>query len=211
MSKKIIAIIANGRALESNLAREAVRSATVIIAADGGALSCKETGIKPDFIIGDFDSISRDLLEHYNDVEIIHLEDQYSTDMEKALNFATSLAPDRLVVLSAFGKRVDHTSANLFFLAQYNEKIPVTIYDNFGRMSILKEGKHQLDYAPGTAVSFFSPYPVKNLSLQGFRYNLQNQNFKPYFVGISNVCEKEDCLIEFESGRIFSYEILKES
>lgn len=211
MPEKTIAIIANGRALESNLAKKAIRSASTIIAVDGGALSCKESSIKPDFIIGDFDSISRELLEHFQDVEIIHLEDQYSTDMEKALNFATSLTPDQLIILSAFGKRMDHTSANLLFLAKYNEKIPVTIYDNYGCMSILKEGKHIVNYTPGALISLFSLYPVKNLSLKGFRYDLLNQSYDPYFVGMSNVCEQKECMIEFESGRIFSYLVLKEN
>ncbi|MEJ2055547.1 MAG: thiamine pyrophosphokinase, partial [Calditrichaceae bacterium] len=102
MAEKIIAIIANGRPLEPELARKAVRPASTIIAVDGGALSCKESGIKPDFIIGDFDSITRELIEHYKDVEIIQVKDQYSTDMEKALNFASSLSPDNLIILSAF-------------------------------------------------------------------------------------------------------------
>ncbi len=190
---------------------QAVKSASIIIAADGGTLACKKSGIKPDFIIGDFDSISRDLLNQYHDIEIIHIEDQNSTDMEKALNFATSLSPDRLIVLSAFGKRMDHTSANLFFLTEYNEKVPVEIYDNYGYMTILKEGKHIFKYKTGTIISFFSPYPVKNISIKGFRYNLQNQNYDPYFVGMSNVCEQEKCIIEFESGRIFSYLVLKEN
>ncbi|HES59499.1 MAG TPA: thiamine diphosphokinase, partial [Caldithrix sp.] len=177
MSEKIIAIVANGRPLESRLAVQAIKSASVIIAADGGAIACKKSGIKPDFIIGDFDSISRDTLNHFKDAEVIHIQDQYSTDMEKALHFATSLKPDRLIVLSAFGKRMDHTSANLLFLTEYNEKIPVEIYDNHGCMTILKEGKHKFNYKPGTLISFFSPYPVKNLTLKGFRYNLQHRNY----------------------------------
>ena len=211
MSEKIVAIVANGRPLESKLAKHTVKKALIIIAVDGGALACKKSGIKPDFIIGDFDSISRDLLDHYHDVEIIHIEDQYSTDMEKALNFATSLDPDKIIVLSAFGKRMDHTSANLLFLTEYNEKVPVAIYDNYGCMTILKEGKHVLKYKRGTLISFFSPHPVKNLSLQGFRYDVQNQNYDPYFVGMSNVCEQDECIIEFESGRLFSYQVLKEN
>ena len=211
MSEKIIAIVANGRPLESKLAVQAVKSASVIIAVDGGAISCKECRIKPDFIIGDFDSISRKTLEHFQDVEVIHIDDQYSTDMEKALNFATSLKPDRLIILSAFGKRMDHTIANLLFLTRYNETIPVEIYDNYGRMTILKEGKHILHHKPGTLISFFSPYPVKNLTLHGFRYNLQNQDYDPYFVGMSNVCEQDECVIEFKTGRIFSYLVLKEN
>jgi thiamine pyrophosphokinase len=206
-----VAIIANGRALESDLARKAVISASIIIAADGGALSCKESEIRPDFIIGDFDSVSRELLEHFHDVEVIHLEDQYSTDMEKALNFATSLSPDRLIVLSAFGKRMDHTGANLLFLTEYNEQIPVTIYDNYGCMRILKAGEHILNYPPGTIISFFSPYPVKNLTLKGFRYNLENQNNDLYFVGISNVCEQTKNFIKFDSGPVFLYQVLKEN
>ena len=79
MSEKIIAIVANGRPLESKLAVQAVKSASVIIAVDGGAISCKECRIKPDFIIGDFDSISRETLEHFQDVDVAGIPEELAT------------------------------------------------------------------------------------------------------------------------------------
>lgn len=211
LSKKIVAIVANGEAVNSSFALEALKASSPVIAADGGAAICREMGVIPDLIIGDCDSLRPEWKEYSPQVKIIPVADQDSTDMEKALNFTRSLAPDRVRIFSAFGKRMDHTPANMLFLGQFNKDIPVEIYDNQGIMTILNPGKHEIKFKKGQPVSFFSFAPIKNLFLKGFLYPLQGQSYDPYFVGISNVCEKIPCQVSFDSGILFMYEILSES
>ncbi len=205
MTEKTVVIIANGEELNPDLCRAIVSKDNIIIAADGGAVACQNAKIFPHYIIGDLDSVTEDLQHFFSGSEIIHLTDQYSTDMEKALKLASSLSPHKVKILSALGKRSDHANANLLFLQEYNDKIPVEIYDNYGKLTVLKPGKHQFELEIGRTISFFSFGPVGNLSLRGFRYNLANENYANYFVGNSNVVESKTCEIEFKRGRIFMY------
>ncbi len=75
--------------------------------------------MKPTYVIGDFDSVRPEVLQHYQDMgTIIHKdESQDTTDMEKCLNFlmkvlgtdfkSTNLSPHIVIVYGAFGGRID--------------------------------------------------------------------------------------------------------
>ena len=205
--EKIVAIVLNGQALEIQRARQVLKEATTIIAADGGANYCLQHGITANYIIGDLDSIKQNARDIPEQTELIYLSDQYSTDLEKALNLAESLTPDVLRVLNATGKRSDHTIANLLFLARFNKRTKVEVYDNFGKLSFLEPAEHELTLQVGTTVSFTSFGPLQNLTLEGFKYPLRNASFPDFFVGISNVVSKWPCLVRFEQGSLIMYEV----
>lgn len=209
MYDKIIAIIANGEIIESQLIKTILSDVSVIIAADGGAVNCRILGIKPDYIIGDLDSVTPELRRHFSGTKIINRPDQNYTDMQKAIRFALTLSPRRLKILSAFGKRADHTIGNMLIFQEYWESVPIEIYDNYGKMQILNAGKHVIKGETGKTVSILSMTQVTNLTLKGFRYTISNRNFNPSFIGVSNVYESENCQIEFDSGKLFLYEVLK--
>lgn len=211
MSEQIVAIVANGEVVKASIARPVLQSARIIIAADGGALTCQEAGVAPHYIIGDGDSLTDELKAYFPGAEWVKRSDQYSTDLEKAIVFARSLSPSAIMVLSVLGKRSDHSAANLLFLAELNQTIPVKIYDNYGLMTILNPGKHDLVMERGRLVSFFSYGSVKHLTLKGFRYPLSRESYPNYFVGISNVCESNRVAVQFDSGILFMYEVLMES
>ena len=214
LSEKIVVIIANGEALKPKL-RNFLSDADTIIAADGGVINCKIANIIPDFIVGDLDSIRFDLKKIFLTAEIIHNPDQETTDMEKALNLSISLKPMKIKVFSAFGKRTDHTVGNILVftkLVQFisDKSIDMEIFDNFGKMKILKSGTHEIKGEIGSTVSLFSLNPIQNLTLKGFRYNLKNQDYPNTFLGISNVYESEICKINFDSGILFLYDVFPE-
>ncbi|MGD9899058.1 MAG: thiamine diphosphokinase [Calditrichaceae bacterium] len=208
MAGKIIAIIANGESLTSDWSRDNLKDASVIIAADGGAHLCSELDIHPDYIVGDMDSISDALKVKFSDSEYILRPDQNSTDLQKSIDFAISLSPVLIKIFSSFGKRIDHTIANILLFQDYETSVPLVIYDNFGRMSILSPGRHSLRGRIGMTVSMFSLNPIKNLVLEGFRYPVNGQSFSNTFIGVSNVYEKELGHITFDSGKLFLYEML---
>lgn len=206
MPKKI-AIFLNGEGLLPERARLALKTIDIIIAADGGANYCLQNEIIPHYIIGDLDSIKKHGLQLPETSELIHLSDQYSTDLEKALKLAESLEPESLTVLNATGKRSDHAIANLLFLQQINERLPVEVIDNFGRLTFLKAGKHSFNLPVGQTVSFTSWKSVKELTLSGFEYPLDRQSFEGFFVGISNVVKESPCSVSFTEGRLIMYEV----
>jgi thiamine pyrophosphokinase len=207
--EKIIVIVANGETTQSDRSGEAIHNASTIIAADGGADNCLETGIIPDYILGDFDSITEKGRTSFPADRYIHIADQDTTDMEKAIRFAMSLHPDRIRILSALGRRMDHTAANLLLLAEVNKQVPVELYDNHGKMAILNPGTYTLPSFPGKPVSFFSINPIRHLTLSGFMYPLKDRNYDSFFIGISNQCGEGPCTVSFSEGILYMYELLE--
>ena len=206
MHKPIIAIIANGEALKTEELRQRTASCHMIVAADGAAEDCLRAGIQPDYIIGDFDSISGDLRAHFPNSVFLEHQNQDFTDLQKSLTFALQQNPQRLIIISPFGKRTDHALANVLFLQEYAKKTKLEIIDPYGRMRFLSAGKHELSARPGQTVSFLALQAVKNLSLSGFRYNL-SVNELPWFAGVSNVYENEDAIVSFDKGQLIIYEV----
>lgn len=133
MLDKTIAIIANGEILFPELTRRILGDVDIIIAADGGIKTCKAAGIQPHYIISYLDSSTQENRETFPAAEIIHIQNQQTTDMQKALNLAASFEPKLIKVLSALGKRSDHSNANLLILREFNQQFPVEIYGNYGK------------------------------------------------------------------------------
>lgn len=204
---KTIAIILNGKALNPERLERALHKVDIIIAADGGANYCLQNGVRPHYIIGDLDSIRIDPSKLSPDTELIRIDDQYSTDLEKAMKLAETLHADVWRILNATGKRTDHTLANLLFLGHKSKKIRIEVFDNYGFFRFLLPGDHRIALPVGQTVSLTAFTSVKNLTLQGFQYPLSNADFEDYFVGISNVVQKAPCRIAFESGLLMLYQV----
>lgn len=102
-------LVLNGEPPEMDRLREWAADMPVY-AADGGARICLEAGVRPEWVVGDFDSVLAEDLP--DDWELRHLEDQDSTDFEKLLRCLPD-GLDDVVVLGAFGKRLDHMLTNL--------------------------------------------------------------------------------------------------
>ncbi len=204
---KTIAIILNGEDLQAERLASALQEADLIIAADGGANYCIRHGVHPHYIIGDLDSIGVGHEQLLPDSEVIRIDDQYSTDLEKAIKLAETLHGDRWLILNATGKRTDHTLANILFLARQSKSVNLQIIDNYGRIRFLNAGRHSFELPVGRTVSFLALQSVKKLSLNGFQYPLTRQDFEPFFVGISNVVTQTPCTIILEKGQLMMYEV----
>ena len=210
-NERSIGIIANGEKPELSVLMKALTGVGMVIAADGGSNHCHKLGIIPDVIIGDLDSTPNGISEIFPNSEIIHIMDQETSDMEKAIEYASAYKPMRMNILSALGKRTDHILANimLFYHINHNERLKDTeihIYDNSGEMRFLSSGSHIIRNKQGRTVSFFSFGTISNLTLKGFRYNLDNHESKGYFSGLSNVYESDECVVEFNGSRLICYE-----
>lgn len=200
MEKNIIAIIADGEKV--NNIGKIMKDADIIIAADGGANLCRTHKIIPDYIIGDLDSITIENMEFFSKSKFIKITEQNHTDLQKALNYALSLNPTKIKMISVFGKRIDHTLGNILIFQNYNESIPLEIYDNFGVMNFYTPGKYELTLQREQTVSFFSLSPIKGISLQGFKYPVNNAYYSKNFIGVSNVAITGNCTIEFQKGKL---------
>lgn len=205
INKPVIAIIANGLAPTKKALSQTMQDIDIIIAADGGANACRERGLIPDYIVGDLDSVDDSTLHLFNDVSVIRMPDQNLSDLQKAITFALSKNPEKVKIISAFGKRSDHTFSNLLHFASMDLPVAFEIFDNFGRLIILQEGTYEISGTPGQPVSLISITPITNLTTTGFKYKVLQKSFNPFFNGTSNEFVKATATIQFDSGRLLVY------
>ena len=199
-----VLIIANGEPPGDDILYNLVARSTYIVAADGGSNICHEKNIYPHFIIGDLDSIEATVLAHFNDSEIIHLADQDTNDLSKALTFTRSLKPQKVYIVAAFGKRLDHSLANLVLIQQEFFDMSLEFYDDFGRLTLIS-GEEEINFSVGQTVSLFSFLPVYGVSLDGFKYRLEQKDFPGGFNGLSNVIVSNPAKISIKKGFLLLY------
>lgn len=151
-----------------------------IIFADGGLEKAEKLNLRPNLILGDFDSVDTAVLEHYKKLNIETVtfppEKDY-TDMELAVEHAVKKGFKDIVLIGATGTRLDHTLANIQLLEKYHHQgINLEIIDNNNYISIISDNtdiniKYKKDH-------FVSLVPVteklEGLTLIGFRYPLDN-------------------------------------
>jgi len=94
--------------------------ADLIVGADGGAAQAMASGLSPDVVIGDMDSLpdeARTALTGDGREFIVHPRAKDETDLELALTYVVERGYRDIVVLGALGGRLDHTLANVLLLA----------------------------------------------------------------------------------------------
>ena len=85
------------------------------IAADGGLDHMRAMGLSPDFVIGDFDSLSGDVPDGDRSVRLPPQKDD--PDLLSALKVGWSRGAREFHIYGALGGRIDHTIANMQLMA----------------------------------------------------------------------------------------------
>ncbi|MBR3910175.1 MAG: thiamine diphosphokinase, partial [Anaerotignum sp.] len=110
---------------EYGFCREHLKDADVIICCDAGMGHAKALGIDPDYIVGDFDSTTSDVLEYYKTKNIPIRQfptRKDETDMELGIFLALELGATDIVMFGGIGDRFDHTLANAHYLLSLLKK-----------------------------------------------------------------------------------------
>ena len=113
-------IIANGQEPDAGPGRAEVRPGDWIVAADGGAVRALAWGLEPDLVIGDMDSLPpavRARLEAQGCRFLRHPRRKDETDLELALRHVVEQGAREIVILGAWGGRLDHALANVLLLS----------------------------------------------------------------------------------------------
>lgn len=213
------AIIGGGSVLPEYLALEFQREAfDYIVAADRGLEVLRYMEIQPDVMIGDYDSVSKDVYAYFKMKGIpdhVYLERKDDTDMELALHHILRISREQnkriqLVVYGATGTRLDHVLANISLLKQGLVRgIEMEIRDRHNRIRLC-DGRMELnrDTQYGHYVSLLPLTPVvEGVDLTGFRYGMENGRLiQGNSLGISNVIEAEQATIQFQEGLLLVME-----
>jgi thiamine pyrophosphokinase len=202
-------IICNGEPPSRKLCRGYARECGLIIAADGGANTARRHGIRPDVIIGDFDSITPATKRYFRATRFIHIARQDSTDLEKALSFAQRKGTE-VTIVGATGRRIDFTLGNLSVLWNYTHRLAITVAgDGWQARPIV--GRIDLRVRKGATISLVPFGPCSGITLKGFRFPLRNARMKVGEIGVSNVATASRISVVVKRGKMLLLSIEKAS
>ena len=220
MKKKKSILIVSGGSIDVDFAKEYLRERQYdhIVAADSGLAHCKEIGIEPTDILGDFDSLRNlELLEYYRQKGIPLREfptRKDYTDTHLAVKYAIDLKAEEVTILGATGTRYDHTLANISLLALLrDEGIDAQIVDAHNEIEILRgpaEKKYKKKYnRKGSeteqkkeyfSIIAFSP-EVTGIDEEGFSYPLHLAAlYNKESIGVSNEIVEKEATLRLQSG-----------
>lgn len=160
-------------------------SCDFIICADSGLRHADTVNIIPDIIIGDFDSVDRNLLSKYKSLStVVHSGDQNTTDLMKALSRVP--ADDDIYIYGAVGERADHDFSNYLIVLNHencNQIVLKTPHDE--RRVINKSIRFPCEI--GDIIGVFPLLTINNLSYSGLEYSSENIQ-GPYSLGWNGSC-----------------------
>ena len=151
-----------------------------VIACDSGIESCKDIGVTPNLIVGDFDSHKKP----DTDIEIITLPTaKDDTDTMFATKEAVKRGFSEVVLLGVVGDRIDHTLANVYILSYLqDEGVNGMIVDNFSEMLIISENGQNISRISDN-YSFFSLLclegKVEGVTIKNAKFPLENGIITP--------------------------------
>ena len=191
-------IIGNGSITDYDYIKSKIRTDDFIICADGGYNHAKKLGVKPNVIIGDFDSA----MGYENEESVIRYPVRKDfTDGELAVEYAKERGCDSVVLLAMTGDRADHTITDILLLTKCENGV---LIDDNNEIYILKTTEKKLEIS-GNAGDTVSIVPVngdlEGIITKGLEYPLNDETL--YFGksrGVSNVMTADTCEITAKTG-----------
>ncbi|MFH1391676.1 MAG: thiamine diphosphokinase [Candidatus Diapherotrites archaeon] len=202
MVKKAV-IICNGSVNTKHLYSHISKN-DFIVCADGGANKLLKTKFKPNLIIGDMDSISKNALKKFKGVEMIRFpHEKDKVDLELALDYCIENNFKEIIIMGALGSRADMTLINVFILTQVPKNVKAKIIHENQEIYLIPK-KLFIQGVPHETISLFPlKGDVSGLTLKGFKYELENYNLRfGTGVGISNEFKKKKVSITFKDGTL---------
>lgn len=133
-----------------------MQGAELVLCVDSGARHCRKLQVTPDFLIGDFDSISEDDFSALAEagVPIIRYPaEKDMTDSELAVQTACDRGCKSVILLGAIGSRLDHSLSNLFLLKKMADLNVEGMIANEYNEVMLINGSITLEREEGTFIT----------------------------------------------------------
>lgn len=200
-------IIAHGSLRDDRVLKEVCSSADIVICADGGAEYAFKSGIVPNYLIGDFDSIGESVFNFFCDkgvmIERYPKEKDY-TDTELCVHKAIKEGCSDICILAGTGDRIDHSLGNIGLLHFIKDRgIDGRIVSDSCTIYLCRN-EITLSGNIGDTISII-PFKgdVLGITTEGLKYQLHDDNIEfgsP--LGISNIMIDRICRIRIKSGEI---------
>ena len=200
-------IFLNGNRPSRDLVFETIKTTDTIICADGGAKHVIVCGLTPHVIVGDLDSLPKQLYKTLQKLPIEWVtfppEKDY-TDSELALKYAIEHGFQDVIVFGLVGDRMDHMMANITHFARLvreKNNFSIAIVEKGQTLYFIKE-KLVLTGKKGQTISILSlDGDTKGVSTKGLKWKLDKETL--YFGeprGVSNEMTSTKTTITIASG-----------
>lgn len=173
-------ILAGGDLVPAPYLRELTAGAGLVVAADSGLRHAEPLGLEPQVVVGDFDSVSTEVLARYPQLpRHSHPVDKDLLDLELAIALATARGATELVVVGAFGSRLDQTLAAILIGARLvREGMPVSLHDGERDAYFVSAGRSfSLSLPSGTTFSLLALQEAR-CTVTGAAYQLDDATLR---------------------------------
>ena len=214
MSKRTV--IVSGGLLEEEFVLPILQSEDTefIIGVDRGLVFLHDHDIKPDYIVGDFDSAPDDVVTYYREETNVPIREfnpvKDASDTEIALRLCIGLNRKEIWILGGTGNRIDHLWANIQCLQiALDAGADARILDSHNQIRLLDKGiTLKREEAFGKYFSLFPmELPVDALSITGAKYPLKNHFLRPDdSLCVSNEFAEDEVTISFSFGKVILME-----
>ena len=158
-----------------------------IFAADSGANILVDEKIDFKAVIGDMDSIDKEILKNPN-IENIPISDQNSTDLEKCFS---QISAEVFFGFGFLDLRLDHSLASLTAICKNNSAKAIILVGELDTVIWVK-GEWSCNMPIGTRVSIWPLVDQFFLNSSGLKYSLKNLKMNPInLIGTSNETNKD--------------------
>ena len=173
-----------------------------ILAADAGYSALIENGIKPDLLVGDYDSLVP-VPDFANKITVP--AEKNDTDMALAVRLGLEAGYKLFIINGGIGGRLDHTLSNIQLLKELNLNKSYGIL--LGKdICITAITNDTLEIKPGTngVISVFTlGEKAEGVTLEGLKYPLDNYTMVDnYPIGVSNEFTGKPARIFVQNGTV---------
>lgn len=182
-----------------------VRTADLLIAADGGGRHCLRLGLRPHALFGDLDSLTEEEVAQLT-AQGAHLEryprakDQ--TDLEIALLWAVQRGARQIDLFGALGGRWDQSLANLLLAAHPRLQVASLVFHDGPQRLYPIRSFGVIHGQPGDTVSLIPlGGPAEGVTTQGLAYPLEDGRL-PFgaTLGVSNELVAPEATVRVQRG-----------
>ena len=199
-------LIGNGADLPADFLKEKAAQSDLIVTADGGADRALAAGITPDMIIGDLDSVSEQAKRCVAPENLIFVDNQNNTDLEKALDWLCTQGVTTCTLVGFLGGRWDFTLGNFLSVIPYARKMELIFSGPDWNFYPVQKNR-RFSCRKGRRVSLIALKTCTGVTLKGLKYPLQNARLTWGKAGqtLSNETTGTSFSVESKNGFLFVY------
>lgn len=191
-------ILLNGVFPPIELLNSYIKKTDLFICTDGAYNELSEHMVQPDIILGDMDSLDREVP---SDIKLIPYKGQGNNDLAKSLDYCCEKDIKELMILGFDGKRIDHFLINIAVFYEYLphfKQIELSNGDFY--LNFLKAGTYSFKGSKGRIFSLLALPEATHLTVSGCEYPLTDTELTTGSTGLSNLFSEDSISIQFSDG-----------